>query len=90
MVLACVLVSLLAVLAWIQVRRDKRRSQVENAPVDIWTWIAQAVAEGNVKSDGTLPTVVPRDLQQWNVALTEGIVRVENHQGEMQPLSASV
>ena len=53
--------------------------------------MAQAVAESDVKPDGTVGVVLPKDLKDWNLELTGGsMVRIEKRVAEMMPLTDGV
>ncbi|KAF7354791.1 hypothetical protein MSAN_01393300 [Mycena sanguinolenta] len=88
-ILACIAMTLLTFVLWIRVNRHPHRDLVRNAPVDLWTWMAQAVAESDVKADGMVNAVLPKDLRKWNLELTPGTttVRIEKRKGEMAPLA---
>lgn len=87
-VLACVLLTGLALVIWMQVRRHQGRALVEHAPLDLWTWMAHAVAESNPKRDGEIGIILPKELDTWALGITNGTVaRIEKGNDEVQPLT---
>ena len=87
-ILACGLLTLAYPILWIRIRRHVDRARVAHAPVDLYTWMAQAVAESDVKMDGTVDVVLPRELHLWNIELTDGAtVRIGKRSEEMQHLT---
>ncbi|KAJ6516483.1 hypothetical protein C8R45DRAFT_1142724 [Mycena sanguinolenta] len=89
-ILACIAMTVLTFILWIRVKRHHHRDLVQNTPVDLWTWMAQAVAESNIKADGTVNAVLPKDLRKWNLELTPGTttVRIEKSEVEVALLAA--
>lgn len=72
--LVCLIMTLWAMILWLRLRFRPHRAAVEYAPVDLWTWMAQAVTES---SGGQGPTVKPKMLRNWDVELKNDVsVRV--------------
>lgn len=85
-VAAFLALGILAVSLWTSLHRNPRRDEVKRAPSDVWKWIAQAVAEGCVREDGTLPEVTPKQLKGWNLVIADKAVRIAREPDELQLL----
>lgn len=55
-ILACVLLSLLALALAVRLHYHRDRRLGANAPVDVWTWIAQAISEADSNKCTLLPS----------------------------------
>ena len=77
-ILACFSFAVLAVYLWYCVQHHALRSKVKHIPIDVLTWISQAVPESNVGPHGVVNAVQPKHLKNWNVELSDGpTVRIE-------------
>jgi hypothetical protein len=89
-VLACVVITALTFYLRSQVRRDKKCELVEHSPIDLWTWMAQAVAESSTDRDGALVAVNPKQLRRWYIVVSDHSgARIEKRADELQPLTGS-
>lgn len=83
-VLACIVMTGVAVILYLRLRVKRNRGQVAHAPVDLWSWMAQAIVE----TDGADKVVKSKDLRYRSVELRDGInARIAGRNQELQPLS---
>lgn len=62
--------TLLSMILWLRLRFRPHHNAVKNAPVDLWTWMAQAATES---SDGQGQAVKPKMLRNWAVELRNDV-----------------
>lgn len=92
MLFLTVLLAILGSIAWLvlylQVQKHSRGSLVKNAPLDLWTWMAQAILESRGVRNSPMPAILPREVKKWNIEIesTQG-VRIEQEADELQSLT---
>lgn len=87
-ILACAIMTAWTIYFWSQVRKHKSCEHVKNLPIDLWTWMAQAVAESNGNQANLTTGIEPKDLNGWNVVISDDCrARIERRSDELQPLT---
>lgn len=81
----CFAMTILFGFLWLRLHFHKDRKLVEHMPVDIWTWMAQAVAEADNRH-----SVKTKHLKQWNLAPgPDGGVKIQS-QGQVEQVHLMV
>jgi hypothetical protein len=89
-ILVCIVITALTLYLHNKVRGHKNAELVKHAPIDLWTWMAQAVAESNARQDDAIAAIEPKNLHRWNIVIGDDSgVRVEKRAEEVELLTNS-
>jgi hypothetical protein len=87
-ILVCIVIAALTLCLHNKVRGHKNAELVKHAPIDLWTWMAQAVAESNTRQDDNILAIEPQNLHRWNIVIDDNSgVRVEKRAEEVELLT---
>lgn len=69
---ACIGLTVTAIVLRGRLHSHHDRAEVEHAPVDLWTWMGQAATESDAAATGLIHPVKPKDLIGWNIVRDAG------------------